>query len=267
MNKKLVIISIFCMLVGCVQNGGKTIKSKQEKILHSEASQVCVNVSYEYDYSSPVKKSRRVEDEFFNDAVFIGDSRVEGMNNYKTLAYSTREVYAATSLDLNKVEYMKVIQLDNGQMGTLIEALNQKKFGKIYISFGLNEIGWKSEEVFMKKYTQLIENVKSIQPQADLYLLGVYPFAYSVNLDHYYTTIDRIDWLNQMIRQIANDNHVYWLDTAKMIPDGEKYLPDEWTHDGYHLNSDGYRNWVEYLKHHVVIKGEEIHESQKHCLD
>lgn len=259
--KKILIISLCALLAGCTINNQDEIPADNTDIHENIIDQPDTVIEpKKYDYSQPVPLNDYVEDAFFDDAAFVGDSRVEDMIIYKTLADSNRAVYAAVSLDLNQVSYKKAIPLDNGEMGTICEALSQRQFRKIYISFGLNEIGWKSETVFKNKYNELIQEIKNIQPDADIYLLGVYPFSKSVENVYDYNTLDKIDWLNKLISEIAYENQVYWINAAEMLPEGESYLPEEWSGDGYHLNSDGYRAWVEYLKVHTVDKGDEFDE-------
>lgn len=211
--------------------------------------------------SEPVAFSEAVDESYFNDAVFIGDSRVAGFDIGHVLENTTRTAYAAVSLDLNKVFTKQVIQLDNGNYGTVFDALAQHSFGKVYISFGLNELGWGSMEVFEQKYSELIDQVRMLQPNAMIYLLGVYNFSASVNGENSYTTLDYVKRNNASILNVAQQKGVYYIDSNAMLGGSDVFLPEEWSNDGYHLNQYGYNAWVEMLKTHVE-KGEIEYETK-----
>ena len=41
--------------------------------------------------------------------------------------------------------------------------------------FGINELGWRSLELFRDYYVELIEEVKKLQPDAKIYILSIFP--------------------------------------------------------------------------------------------
>ena len=43
---------------------------------------------------------------------------------------------------------------------TIMEALRQHKFGKIYIMLGVNELGWVYSELFIQTYGEVIAEIK-----------------------------------------------------------------------------------------------------------
>ena len=115
----------------------------------------------------PVKASDEVGIEYFDDAAFIGDSRMVSINSMSNLTNAS--VYAAVSMDLNKVFTKPIIPMADGSLGYLLDALNQYQYGKVYMSFGLNELGWYALDVFEEKYTELIQSVKFSAQCDDLF--------------------------------------------------------------------------------------------------
>ena len=86
-----------------------------------------------YDYSSPVPQSAPVDDSYFSDAVFMGDSRTEGFALFSGL--DTMTTYASRGLNVSTVFTDATIDL-NGTMVTAIDALRNTSFSKLYRMFG-----------------------------------------------------------------------------------------------------------------------------------
>ena len=61
---------------------------------------------------------------------------------------------------------------------------------------------------------------------------------------------------NEMIRQIAIDKKVLYLDVGAGLSDENGILPDEASSDGVHLNKAYCEKWLAYLKTHTVTKEE-----------
>ena len=102
-----------------------------------------------YDYGEPVPQSEGVDNTYFDDAVFIGDSRTEGLILYTGLSNAT--VYANQGLMVDTVFTSPVIQMD-GQRLSVVEALRRTEFKKVYIALGINETGWAYSNIFIEKY-------------------------------------------------------------------------------------------------------------------
>ena len=48
---------------------------------------------------------------------------------------------------------------------SLVQLLETKTYGKIFINFGLNEAGY-PQEAFYKRYESFVEQIRTLQPQA-----------------------------------------------------------------------------------------------------
>ena len=107
-----------------------------------------------YDYSNPVPQSEPVELEFFEDAIFIGDSRMEDFAAFSGLAkYATFYTHIGVTVNhLISENESEVIRFRvNGESLTLEETLRKyNDFSKVYIMLGYNEIGWPYPELFIK---------------------------------------------------------------------------------------------------------------------
>lgn len=215
--------------------------SKQE---HKET------LSTKYDYSKPVPESQKVGIEYFSDAVFIGDSRTEGLAINNSL-YSKTTVYTEKGLRVDKVFSDKVINKD-GKKVTIMEALEKTKFSKVYIMLGINETGWQYSSFFIKKYNEIIDEIKKINPQATIYLQSILPVSKKVSTEHKYLKNTKINEHNSLIQKMASEENVYYIDVNNAISDSLGNLPEEAATDGIHLNKTYCEKWLEYLENHIV---------------
>ena len=76
---------------------------------------------------------------YFDDALFIGDSRTVGLYEYGNLGNAL--VLADPGMNVYKV-FNRSFKLPSGESKTLEEILTEKQFGKIYVMLGINELGY-----------------------------------------------------------------------------------------------------------------------------
>lgn len=203
-----------------------------------------------YDYSKPVPESEVVEKSYLDDAVFIGDSRTEGLVLYTGLSNATS--YTHKGLTVSSVYSDDLIDMD-GQTVTVMEAMKNTEFSKVYIMFGINELGWAYPDIFIQKYTQIIQDIRAINPDADIYVQEILPVSQEVSDTHSYISNEKIQEFNQMIATMAQEQKVYYLQVSQSVVDGDTFcLPDEGSSDGIHLTPTYCKKWLDYLLCHVV---------------
>lgn len=202
-----------------------------------------------YDYSSPVPQSAPVDDSYFSDAVFMGDSRTEGFALFSGL--DTMTTYASRGLNVSTVFTDATIDL-NGTMVTAIDALRNTSFSKLYIMFGLNEASWPYSEVFIEEYGDIIDEARAINSNAIIYIQSILPVTKSCSDSSESFNKTKIDSLNAMLQQLAAEKQVYYIDCEKALADSEGYLPEEASTDGIHFGVPECEAWLEYLKTHTV---------------
>ena len=206
-----------------------------------------------YDYSSPVAETEPVDSAWFADAVMIGDSRTDGMRLYSGM----RGVDFLCYKGLTVFEVMsdkEVIQTAEGKTGVL-HALGEKQYGKVYVSLGVNELGYNHDQGYADTYSAMVDKIRELQPQADIYLQLLIP----VNMQKcaetnqpYYVTNKQIAVYNDIIRKVAVEKKVYLLNVGEIFVDEAGELFYDASFDGIHFNKPGYKQWYEYLKTHTV---------------
>ena len=93
------------------------------------------------------KQATPVDDSYFSDAVFIGDSRVEGFHMQSGITQGT----FLTGVGMNCTDIFETpyISTASGNV-TVIQALKNNSFKKMYIMIGTNDLGYPDFEEFHK---------------------------------------------------------------------------------------------------------------------
>lgn len=202
-----------------------------------------------YDFTQPVPESDKVDESYFDDAVFIGDSRTEGFINASGLSNTT--AYAQKGLMVDSVFTSPVIDM-NGSKVTVMEALERTSFNKVYVMLGINETGWPYESVFIDKYKILIDKIKEINPSAKIYIQSILPVSSKVSSTHSYVKNEKISQYNELIQAMTEEENVYYVNVREAVADSSGALPEEAAVDGIHLKKDYSLKWLEYLEKHTV---------------
>ena len=202
-----------------------------------------------YDFSSPVPQSDPVDESYFDDAVFIGDSRTEGLILYTGLTNATNLTHKGLMVD---IVFTKQVINQNGQMVTVMDALKNTQFSKVYIMLGINEMGWPYPETFIEKYAAILDAIREINPEAIIYVQEIMPVSQTVSDTHSYISNDKINQFNQLIQEMAQEKKAYYLQVSQAVADSTGCLPQEAGSDGIHLTPTYCQKWLDYLLCHTV---------------
>lgn len=202
-----------------------------------------------YDYSRPVPQSPPVDNSYFDDAVFIGDSRTQGLITATGLYNTTAFTHQGLTVD---TAFKDLIAEIDGQYYTAVDALKHTHFNKVYIMLGINETGWVYSSKFIEGYGRIIDAVRSANPEAKIYIQEILPVSNSVSGNHDYIKNSKIDEYNQLLQQLAQEKQVYFVDTAASVAGADGSLPEDAAVDGIHLNNSYCQKWLDYLKTHTV---------------
>ena len=116
-----------------------------------------------YDFSLPAPEREAVEKDYFADAAFVGDSRTDGFMIYSGIGCGTN--LTSNGLSIFKLESKKALKI-GGEKYTLLEALEQEQYGKVYLCLGVNELGVYNDEGFYQSYLSAIDAIRACQPNA-----------------------------------------------------------------------------------------------------
>ena len=197
---------------------------------------------------APVPEGGPVEDTYFEDTAFLGDSRTEGFHLYSGL--KTGAYYCSVGATVESV-FSKAVETPAGKM-PLLDAMAKEDFGKIYVMLGVNELGWSKTETFRDQYAKVIDRLHSDHPDAEIILQTILPVSAKQEKKKTYVNNGRIAAYNEVIFRLAEEKGCDLVDAAEAVTDENGCLRAEWNSDGVHLNVKGCRAWLEYLRTHPV---------------
>ena len=188
-----------------------------------------------------------VGDEYFEDAVFLGDSRVVGLSLYSGM--DTCTFYAKTSLTIFKLMDSSA---DTEQITSIREALMMNEFKKIYIQVGINELGTGDVDYFITQYKNVIDEIRLLQPNAIIYINSILHVTEARDKQGDYINNQAINERNEALAQLANDVDIFYIDVNPVLDDDEGNLRQDLSWDNVHLTANSYPMWYEFLKEHAV---------------
>lgn len=194
-----------------------------------------------------------VEETYFDDALFIGDSRTVGLSQYGRLGKA--DYFADVGLTVFNV-WDKALS-DTGFSGkTLRQLLSERTYGKIYIMLGINEIGYPFSSV-LNQYESVLADIRSLQPNADILLCANLHVTREAAAATPRLEADNIAALDSQIAAMADNEKVFFLDVNETFCDEEGYLREDLTGDGVHPYGTGYVQWAQWLREHGIIRNED----------
>lgn len=212
---------------------------------YQDCGKVALTTAYPY---------QKVDDSYFADAAFIGDSRMLGIHDYSGWEKES-DFYCDSGFSL--YEWSKdglVMDQRSSKKVNLSEAMQQKKYGKIYVMIGMNDLGYGTTQKYSEHLQALLTMLRKQQPDAILYLMANLHIAQAKNDSKgVYNNINTND-KNAAMAAFADGQNIFYLDENTVFTDEQGYLVSTLTFDGFHLYASGYQVWAEYIREHAVVR-------------
>lgn len=193
--------------------------------------------------------------EFFNDAVFVGDSVS------LKLSY-----YAATNGSLGSAQFLvrgsySLFHAVNGTMRMtyrgqemhLEDAIAATGASKVFLMLGMNDIGAYGINKTMDNWEILLGRIRAALPDVEIYIQSMTPVwtgGEKGGLNNH-----NADLYNQRLKTFAETNGCRYVDVASYMKDGTGGLATEYCSDSYvHLTDRGAAAWVAVLKDYAGYK-------------
>lgn len=197
----------------------------------------------------PEQAAAAVEDTYFADAVFVGDSRTEGFHLYSGLKEG--QYLYSVGATVESV-FSQATQKTAAGKVPILDALANMECSKIYLMLGVNELGWNSSQTFRDQYAKVIDRVQADHPDATVVIQSILPVSQVQEDKKTYVNNARIREYNTLLEALAEEKGCVYLDVASAVSDETGCLRSDWNFDGVHLNTAGCKAWLQYLKEHPV---------------
>lgn len=193
-----------------------------------------------------------VSELYFENALFVGDSRMHGFSIYRQLPGATYFCYqSADAFTILEKDY----ELEPYGMINLYNLLMIKSFDKIYISLGINNVAAGLEN-HKNHYKKLLDTVKELQPNAIIYLLANLHVTGDMNNDNRYLTNENINYINKFISEFEDKKQVFYFDPNEIYDDEFGNMDSELSYDKAHIYLRHYDRLLYYLITHAVVYDE-----------
>lgn len=192
-----------------------------------------------------------IDDSYFEDAVFIGDSRMEGFRNFSGITKGS--FVTAVGMELENIYTDAQIPTAKGNM-LVLDALKNINFTKVYMMLGTNELGAYDMESVKESYRQVLSDIKTRASTTEP-IVYVYSVAYveeALVTTGDYVNNANVDIINQEILQMCKDEGYHYINLNEILSDGSHSLISGASEDGIHLNQKYCQKWLEYTKTHYL---------------
>ncbi len=191
-----------------------------------------------------------VTEDYFSDALFIGDSRTVGMQQSGLLPNAT--FYAKTGIGIGELLSQCIVN-EGGYLISVENALHRHSFGKVYIMIGINDMSMGDTDWFRQQYEKIIQAVRQTQPDAIIYIQGNIPMSYGIQDFDGSLNNRNLRLRDEASRELADSETIFYLDVDTLYADKNGHLASMYTADGLHIKRNYYPLWVDYLEHRAII--------------
>lgn len=184
--------------------------------------------------------------DYFDDVLFIGDSRTVGLRDYTPLSEHA-DFLCETSLTISKL-----LKSNFKGKGTVEQFLSKNDYGKIYIMVGVNELGTGTTEDFLGEYSSTIDRIRELEPDAKIVIQAI------MNIDRERSSKDKVYnnsnilGRNNAIATLADNETIFYIDVNEAVTDEEGFLRDDLRGDHLHLRGASNEVWVDFLLNHGI---------------
>ena len=189
--------------------------------------------------TSPTEKKEISMD----DVLFIGDSRTVGLMEYAGI--DGADYFCTVGMSVYNI-HKKPVSVPHVGKVTLSELLNGKKYGKIYIMLGINEVGYKFSRT-VEKYQELINFIKDRQSDAVILIQANLHVSKSRSDSDKIVNNLAINKLNAALSKLADGKSIFYLDANVLFDDEAGGLSADKSEDSTHLYAKYYKEWGQWI--------------------
>lgn len=256
-----------CMMLlsGCASGGessgasqGKEsqVQSSVSENESSSASSQESEASQATESSDSQTSAKPVGADFFNDAVFVGDSVSLRLTYYCQShkgVLGTAQFLTSGSLGsgnaLEKISEDSVHPVYQGEKMLIEDGVKASGAKKVFIMLGMNDVGLYGVEDSVKNMETLVERILEKSPDVEIYIQSMTPMLKETQLKQ--LNNPNLDKYNQQLKALCEEKGYHFADVASVMKDEEGNLIPEYCSDpegmGIHFTDAGAQAWIDYL--------------------
>ena len=211
----------------------------------------------------------RVDDSYFDDAMFVGDSVSLKLEMYvreqrqglEPDLLGKAKFFCAGSLGSgnlqSEIDEKSVHPSLKGQKMMLEDAVVSAKAKRVYIMLGMNDLAVYGIEGSVKNMMKLIRKVLDKSPNVQIFVQSATPRV--AGKDQKTLNNENLKKYDELLYETILDsglNGVYFVDVASVMRGEDGTLPMDYCSDpdgqGIHFSSKACRIWIDYLYTHTI---------------
>lgn len=196
-----------------------------------------------YSYPNHDFSAGAVPDSWYNNTLFIGDSRTVGLRDYARSGNA--DYFCGVGMTVFSIQKSTASD-KNFSSQTLASLLSSRTYDKIFISLGINECGYATSSL-ISAYKDLISMIRSYQPNAKIILQGIMMVTEKYASGKSYFQPSHIQSINDRIEGLCDWSSTYYIDVNLYFTNADRYLYSDITGDGCHLYASYYRVWANWI--------------------
>lgn len=189
------------------------------------------------------------EARFMDELTFLGDSITAHMASRADVTAEQIWCTRARYLNLDaRIARAKIIAPDTGEEELIENVAARIRPTYLVITLGIDYGVYyyrDAPDTFAHYYGVLLDRIANASPSTTILLQSIFP----VTSDCSVVSNEMIDNANAVIRRVAAERGLYYLDTQSVLRDAQGYLDKSYCNsaDGIHLNEAAYRQILSYI--------------------
>lgn len=176
-------------------------------------------------------------------ALFIGDSRTVGLMEYAEI--ENADFFCTVGMSVYNI-HEKPVSVPNVGKVTLTELLENKKYDKIYIMLGINEVGYEFSST-VSTYSELLDFIQNSQPESIIFIQANLHVTQSRSDSDEIVNNPAINGLNSELSKLADGKNKFYLDANILFDDTNGSLSADKTGDSAHPYAKYYVEWGKWI--------------------
>lgn len=261
-RKFLLVILIVLLVFACITAVGVSLDEEktiidittESTLLPSEGSVITGIGNYLSEETTvnslfpAIKEFTYADASYLDDALFIGDSRTVGLQQYSDIVNA--DFFCTVGMNVFKI-YSETTTVD-GISTDLKTLIGNKKYGKVYIMLGINELGYNRQTAF-NKYKELVDTIRSYLPEAIIFIqANIHVGAERSEKDQIINNAG-INEFNSMLMSLENKVNIFYIDINPLYDDVNGNLSSIYSSDGIHLYAQYFSFWKDFILSKAIL--------------